>query len=66
MKNKHDYEIDKKFYWLIIWFLVLSFLVQSARLEYRMYLCNKTPYCNENYAPDELKKDVPLCVIELD
>jgi len=66
MKNKYEHDINVKFYWLIIWILVLSFIVQSARLEYRMYLYNKIPYCNENYVTGELKKDVQLCVIELD
>ena len=66
MINKYEHDINVKFYWLIFWILVLSFLVQSARLEYRMYLYNKISYCNENYVTGELKKDVPLCVIELD
>ena len=52
-------------YWIIIWLIILAFLLQTARLEYKTN-CQKTPYCNENYQKNELKEDVPVCIIELD
>lgn len=66
MKNKYDDEINKKFYWLIIWALVLVFLIQTVRLEYRIYSQNKYKYCNEKLEDYKVKESIPLCLIEMD
>ena len=52
-------------YWIIIGLVILAFILQTARLEYKTN-CQKIPYCNENYEVGELKEDVPVCIIELD